>query len=57
MGRGADGRQEGGDICVLIADSFHCTAEANTTLLNSYTLMKSLILRDSGALCIKVQTS
>ena len=24
--------QEGGDICIYIADSFHCTAETNTTL-------------------------
>ena len=24
--------QEGGDICPYIADSLHCTAEANTTL-------------------------
>ena len=31
---GGDGReiQEGGDIDILIADSLHCTAEANTTL-------------------------
>ena len=24
--------QEGGDICIHIADSLHCTAETNTTL-------------------------
>ena len=24
--------QEGGDICIHIADSLRCTAEANTTL-------------------------
>ena len=24
--------QEGGDICMHIADSLHCTAETNTTL-------------------------
>ena len=24
--------QEGGDICIHIADSFHCTAESNITL-------------------------
>ena len=24
--------QEGGDICIHIADSFHCTAETNTIL-------------------------
>ena len=29
-----DGResQKGGDICILIADSYHCMAENNTTL-------------------------
>ena len=32
--RGRDGREGhgGGDICILIADSFHCTADINTTL-------------------------
>ena len=31
---GGGGRevQEGGDICIHIADSLHCTAETNTTL-------------------------
>ena len=31
---GGDGRevQEGGDICIHIADSLHYTAETNTTL-------------------------
>ena len=24
--------QQGGDICIHIADSLHCTAETNTTL-------------------------
>jgi len=24
--------QEGGDICIHIVDSLHCTAETNTTL-------------------------
>ena len=24
--------QKGGDICIYIADSLHCTAETNTTL-------------------------
>ena len=24
--------QEGGDICIHVADSLHCTAETNTTL-------------------------
>ena len=31
-GMGGKGVQEGGDICIYIADSFHCTAESNTTL-------------------------
>ena len=37
MGWG-DGRevQEGGDICINIADTFHCTAEINTTLQSNY---------------------
>lgn len=29
---GGQGVHEGGDICVHVADSRHCTAEANTTL-------------------------
>ena len=37
MGAGG-GRQaqEGRDICIHIADSFHCTAETNTTLKSNY---------------------
>ena len=31
MGSGREA-QEGGDICVLLADSHSCTAEMNTTL-------------------------
>ena len=33
-GEGWAGRevQEGGDICIHIGDSLHCTAETNTTL-------------------------
>ena len=59
---GEGGRREaqaGGDIYIytLIADSLHCTAEANRALQNNYILMKSLILRDSDALWIKAQTS
>ena len=50
-------RLEGIYIYTLIADSLHCTAEANTALQNNYILMKSLILRDSDALWIKAQTS
>ena len=31
---GGGGREghKGGDICIHVADSFHCTAEASTTL-------------------------
>ena len=31
------GVQEGGDICMLIADSLCCAAKTNTTLQSSYT--------------------
>ena len=34
--------QEGGDIGIHIADSLHCTAEANTTLWNNYTPIKKM---------------
>ena len=36
---GGGGRevQEGGDICIHIADSLHCTEETNTTLQSNYT--------------------
>ena len=41
---GWDGRefQEGGDICIHIADSLHCTAETNSTLYSNYTLIKKM---------------
>ena len=32
MGWGWEGGPEGGDICIHIADSLHCTAETNTAL-------------------------
>ena len=32
--------QDGGNICIHIADSLHCTAESNTTLQSSYTPIK-----------------
>ena len=32
--------QEGGDICILIADSCVCTAETDTTFLNNFTPIK-----------------
>ena len=31
-GRGGREVQEGGDICIHVADSLHCTAETNTPL-------------------------
>ena len=34
--RGGREAQEGGDTCILMADSHRCTAETNTTLYNSY---------------------
>ena len=36
-GEGWDGRkvQEGGDACVHLAESLHCTAENNTMLENN----------------------
>ena len=38
MGGGGNGRkaQEGGDMCIHITDSLHCTAENNTTLESNY---------------------
>ena len=33
--------QEGGDICILIADSHGCTAESNTTLQSNYLPIKN----------------
>ena len=32
--------QEGGDTCVLTADSLHCTAETNRALQSNYTPIK-----------------
>ena len=32
MGGGGREIQDGGNICIYIADSFHCTVEINTTL-------------------------
>ena len=41
VGWGAGGRtQEGGDTCILMADSHRCTAETNT-LQRNYTPIKS----------------
>ena len=35
--------QEGGDICVHIADSYCCTTETNTTLQSNYSPIKKKI--------------
>ena len=39
-GEGGRDIQEGGDICIRIADSLYCTAETNTALQSSYTPIK-----------------
>ena len=41
-GGGGGGRevQEGGDICIHIADSLRCTAETNITLQSNYSPCK-----------------
>ena len=36
--------QEGGDICILIADSHWCTAETSTTLYSNYVCMHTQLL-------------
>ena len=33
---GMGGREEGGNICILMADSCSCMAETNTTLQSNY---------------------
>ena len=40
-GGGRRAVQEGRDVCIYIADSFHCTAESNATLGNNYTTKKT----------------
>ena len=35
--------QEGGDKCILIADSCYCTAETNTTLKNNCSPIKNIL--------------
>ena len=32
--------QRGGDVCICVADSFHCRVEMNTTLQCNYTVIK-----------------
>ena len=40
-GRGGSGEdQEGRDICIIMADSHFCTAEANTVLQSDFPLVK-----------------
>ena len=38
--------QEGGDVCIHIADSLHCTAETNTTLYSNYTPIKKKTVKN-----------
>ena len=40
MGVGQERGQEGGDLCIDIADSLCCTAETNMTLLSNYPSIK-----------------
>ena len=46
---GTGGREvpEGGDICLHITDSLHCTAETNTTLQSNYVCVYMCALRHS----------
>ena len=45
MGWGAGGGiQEGGDTCILMADSHRCTAETNT-LQRNYTPIKNKLIK------------
>ena len=41
LGRGRREAQEGGDICLLMADSHCCMAETNTTLSINYPPIKN----------------
>ena len=45
-GRCGREEQEGGETCILMADSCCCTAETNTTLKSSYPLIKNKIKRE-----------
>ena len=40
--------QKRGDMCIHTDDSFHCTVETNTTLLNNYTSIKKKKKRNQG---------
>ena len=41
MGRGGREAEEGGGICMHMADSCCCTAETNTTLQSNYSPIKN----------------
>ena len=43
LGRGGREVQEGGDICIHIADSLCCTAESSAVLLTNYTPIKKKV--------------
>ena len=43
MGGGGRGVQEGGDMCIPMADSHGCMAETNTTLSSNYPPIKKII--------------
>ena len=45
---GAMGEWEGGDICIVIADSLCCIAETDTTLYDNYTPIKNKTTRVLG---------
>ena len=38
--------QEGGDICILMADSCYCLAETNTTLYSNYPPVKNKLKKN-----------
>ena len=44
--KGGREAQEGGDICIHIADSRCCTGEINTTLKSNYTPIKDIKTND-----------
>ena len=46
-GTGGKEVPEGGDICLHITDSLHCTAETNTTLQSNYVCVYMCALRHS----------
>ena len=48
-GRGGRETQEGGDICIHIADSHCCTAETNTALQSNQPSNLKIIIKISGS--------